>query len=214
MPPAEWHAKGVRLLGRTAVECTRDRLADAIAEDVARLAAKSRPSPRALVIDPFAGSANTLFWLLRHLSGAAGVGFELNAEVCRLTRMNLAALEIPIEIQNIDYLSGLVGVSVAECELLIVFIAPPWGNALDRASGLDLRRTMPPITEIVDLLLDRFSHNRLLIAIQVHERVFPSSVIEVSARFNSSIQRIYELNVPGQNHGVLLGTKGWTPADS
>lgn len=30
MRPPEWHAKGVRLLGRTAVECTRDRLRDAI----------------------------------------------------------------------------------------------------------------------------------------------------------------------------------------
>ena len=28
--PAEWYAKGIRLLGRTAVECTRDELADRI----------------------------------------------------------------------------------------------------------------------------------------------------------------------------------------
>src|ERR1700724_1420167 len=30
MRPANWHAKGVRFLGRTAVECTRDRLGDAV----------------------------------------------------------------------------------------------------------------------------------------------------------------------------------------
>ena len=33
--PADWHAKGVRLLGRTAVECTRDALGDAIGKDIA-----------------------------------------------------------------------------------------------------------------------------------------------------------------------------------
>ena len=27
MPPADWYDRGIRLLGRTAVECTRDNLA-------------------------------------------------------------------------------------------------------------------------------------------------------------------------------------------
>ena len=35
LPPAAWHEKGIRLLGRTAVECTRDQLADAIGRDTA-----------------------------------------------------------------------------------------------------------------------------------------------------------------------------------
>src|SRR4029450_9926672 len=34
MKPAEWHARGIRLLGRTAVECTRDVLGDRIGRDV------------------------------------------------------------------------------------------------------------------------------------------------------------------------------------
>jgi hypothetical protein len=32
MAPPEWYARGVRLLGRTAVECTRDALADGSGE--------------------------------------------------------------------------------------------------------------------------------------------------------------------------------------
>jgi hypothetical protein len=55
--------------------------------------------------------------------------------------------------------------------LMVAFIALPWGDALDRASGLDLRRTMPPIAEIVDLLARCFGARRLLCAIQVHETV-------------------------------------------
>ena len=45
--PEDWYAKGIRVLGRTAVECTRDELADAIGRDVARtLATAPRPAKR------------------------------------------------------------------------------------------------------------------------------------------------------------------------
>jgi hypothetical protein len=38
LKPAEWYGRGVRLLGRTAVECTRDVFADLIASDLAAVA--------------------------------------------------------------------------------------------------------------------------------------------------------------------------------
>ena len=211
MRPADWYAKGVRLLGRTAVECTRDAVADAIGKDVGGVAARAPQKTRSLVVDPFAGSGNTLYWLLRHLPGARGVGFESDAGVFQLTRQNIAALELPIDILNTDYLSGLTGISVAPDDLLIPFIAPPWGDAFDRASGLDLRRTTPPIAEVVDVLLHRFSEGCVLCAIQVHEIVDPGSMAEVRSRFEWSSLRVYELNAPGQNSGILLGTRGWAP---
>jgi hypothetical protein len=211
MRPADWHAKGARILGRTAVECTRDGLGDAIGRDVAATLTFQSPTSRALVVDPFAGSGNTLYWLLRHLPDARGVGFESDAGVYRLTRQNMAALALPIDILNTDYRSDLPRLSVAPDQLLITFIAPPWGDALDRSSGLDLRRTTPPITEIVDSLLHSFSQNRLLCAIQVYETVLAASMAELRVRFDWSTLRVYELNAPGQNHGILLGTKGWAP---
>ena len=56
--PDDWYAKGIRLLGLTAVECTRDDLAHEIGEDIAVIARKvSGLEP--LVIDPFAGSGMT-----------------------------------------------------------------------------------------------------------------------------------------------------------
>ena len=42
LPPTTWHEKGIRLLGRTAVECTRDPLADAIGRDTAALVNSGR----------------------------------------------------------------------------------------------------------------------------------------------------------------------------
>jgi len=211
MRPADWYARGVRLLGRTAVECTRDRLGDAIGKEVAAVAATAPPAAGLLVIDPFAGSGNTLYWLLRRLPGARGLGFELDAAVFQLTRRNLAALALPIDIVNTEYASGLTEASVAADHLLITFIAPPWGDALSKTSGLDLRRTTPPIAEIVDALLLRFGRNRLLCAIQVYETVDPASLAELKPRFDWSSLRVYGFNAPGENHGVLLGTRGWAP---
>ena len=41
--PADWYGRGIRILGRTAVECTRDELADNMGRDIATVA-KSVPS--------------------------------------------------------------------------------------------------------------------------------------------------------------------------
>ena len=51
MPPEEWHRRGIRVLGRTAVECTRDALGDRVGLDVASVA-KRMPSHEFVVIDP------------------------------------------------------------------------------------------------------------------------------------------------------------------
>ena len=212
MRPADWYAKGIRLLGRTAVECTRDDLADRIGKDVAAVVVTATLPGQPLVIDPFAGSGNTLFWLLRHLPAARGLGFELDPGVFALTRMNLAALALPIEVLNVDYRAGTTNITVARDQLLVTLIAPPWGDALDPLSGLDLRRTYPPISEIANHLLQQFADGRILFVIQVHESVAPVSLAEVTAGFDWSDLKIYDLNAPGQNHGVLLGTAGWSPS--
>jgi 16S rRNA G966 N2-methylase RsmD len=205
--PAEWYARGVRMLGRTAVECTRDRLGDAIGRHVATVV--RQPSP--LVVDLFAGSGNTLYWLLRHLPRARGVGFEIDPVVFALTRDNLAALALPVDIRNVDYVSGLADVRVSAEQLLVVFIAPPWGEALDPTSGLDLRRTTPSITEILDVIGREISASPLLCVIQVLERLVPGPLAEVRTRFDWSELQIFHLNAPGEKPGVLLGANGWNP---
>jgi hypothetical protein len=77
MRPAQWHAKGVRILARTALEAVRDPLGNRIGEDVARVAATAPPGSTFGVIDPFAGSCNGLFSILRHLPEAEGLGCVL-----------------------------------------------------------------------------------------------------------------------------------------
>jgi hypothetical protein len=210
MRPADWYAKGVRLLGRTAVECTRDALGSAIGRDVAAAVASAPVSPRTVLVDLFAGSGNTLYWLTRHVPNASAVGFELDARVFRLTQQNFGALALPIEILHTSYRSGFAHVPLARDDLLITFIAPPWGDALAPDSGLDLRRTRPPITEIVRFLCKSCA-GPMLCAIQVYEVLDAASLAEVEACFDWSALHVYSLNAPGQNHGLLLGSKRWSP---
>jgi predicted RNA methylase len=209
--PADWYARGVRLLGRSTVECTRDSLAETIATDVASVAATAAQSSGPLVIDPFVGTGNTLHWILRRLNGARGMGFELDPSVFRLTSRNLALLGLPIDIVNDDSRLGLAGVAASGTELVVAFVAPPWGEALSERAGLDLRRTTPPVASIIDAIGGHFQQNRMLWAVQIHETVVAQSLYELKPRFDWSAIRMYRLNAAGQNHGILLGSKGWMP---
>ena len=210
--PAEWYSRGIRLLGRTAVECTRDNLAEQIAKDVASVAASSNSTTQPLLIDPFAGSGNTLHWLARYLSVVRGVGFELDPGVFALTHQNLSILGLPTEVLNVDYRAALADVAPDGDQLVVAFVAPPWGDALDPVSGLDLRRTRPPIAEVTLYIRERFRQNRILLAVQVHESVNQASLLGLASTFDWSALRIYDLNARGQNHGVLLVSAGWKPS--
>jgi hypothetical protein len=207
--PPEWYGRGVRLLGRTAVECTRDELADRIGRDIAEIAARTLPARSCVAIDPFAGSCNTLFWISRHLPNAQGLAFELDAQVHSLTESNLALMGAGISLHHGDYQSLLPKLELAPEACIVAFIAPPWGKALDESKGLDLRGTIPPVTEIIQFFDRTFPARRMLFAVQVYEKVDPASLSEVQALVDWSELRVYAFNVAGKNHGLLLATKGW-----
>jgi hypothetical protein len=208
MTPAQWYARGIRLLGRTAVECTRDDLARAIAVDVAAVAS---PPGQFTVVDPFAGSCNTLYWILRKVPASTGVALELDGHVHALTARNITRLDRPITLLAGDSSRLLEGVRTPADHTVIAFVAPPWGTALDESTGLDLRRTTPPITEVVAGLARRFAKYRMIYAIQVYERVEPRSLAELRAIFGWSALRIYDLDMPRRRHGILLGTPTHRP---
>jgi hypothetical protein len=210
MPPREWYGCGVRLLGRTAVECTCDALGDRIGRDVASVA-RRMPSDHLVVIDPFAGSCNTLFWILRNLPNSEGIAFESDPQVFGLTHRNLAMLGQRIELVNGDYASLLERCPVPENRGVVAFIAPPWGIGLDEVQGLDLSRTAPPISDIVEQVVRRFSKQKMLFAVQVYEKVSAPSLNQIRTRFEWSELCIYDINDEGRNHGILLGSKGWAP---
>jgi hypothetical protein len=205
MPPKDWYGRGIRLLGRTAVECTRDGLADLIGRDVAR----SRPlSKRYVVIDPFAGSCNTLYWILKHVPNSEGIAFELDPQVFDLSKRNIGQLDRTIDLSHGDYETLLANRKVAGDASIIAFVAPPWGTALDEVTGLDLTATQPPITHIIDWFGRKFADHAILFAIQVYEKISADSLAKVQGLLDWSELCIYDINVPGRNHGILLGARG------
>jgi hypothetical protein len=210
LKPAEWYAAGIRLLARTAVECTRDRLADLIGRDIAALAGAASGVSGSVVVDPFAGSGNTLYWIARHVSESRGVGFELDDAVFEASRRNLVIVGLDLDFLHEGYEAGLTALRIPEAELLIVFLAPPWGDALSQALGLDLRRTEPPVAAIVELIARTFPKHKVLLAVQVHETVVPDSLTDLTSRCDWSLLATYDIDAPGKNHGLLLGTLGWT----
>jgi hypothetical protein len=211
MAPAEWYARGIRLLGRTVVECTRDSLGDRIGRDVASVAASLPSQTLFTVIDPFAGSCNTLYWILRHVPRSTGIAFEFDPQVYELSARNIAGLDRTIELTHGDHQLLLNGRELPPDHAMIFFVAPPWGMALDETIGLDLRRTSPPITEIIGGIGRMYPSRRLLFATQTYEKVNPDSLAELRTMLEWSELRVYDLNVAGRNHGILLGTKGWKP---
>jgi hypothetical protein len=85
-----------------------------------------------------------------------------------------------------------------------------WGDALSEVAGLDLRRTRPPVADIIYLIRSTYRNNKIVSATQAYERIEPSSLAELEAKFEWSTLRIYDINASRRNHGILLGTIGWT----
>jgi 16S rRNA G966 N2-methylase RsmD len=210
MSPREWYTRGIRVLGRTAVECTRDALADRIGRDIASVTARM-PGTHSVVIDPFAGSCNTLFWILRHLPNSEGIAFECDEQVFELTRRNLASLEGRIELVHGDYVKLLKQRRIPANRRIVAFVAPPWGTALDEVQGLDLRRTSPPIMDVIEQIAHTFSQNSIVFGIQVYEKVAVPSLNQLQTLLDWTQLRIYNIYESGRNHGVLLGTRRWIP---
>jgi hypothetical protein len=212
LKPATWYERGIRLLGRTAVECTRDVLADRIGRDVAMVLRSLPADTRFTVVDPFAGSCNTLYWILRHLPGSEGLAFELDPQVFELTRRNVTGLDQSIELRRGDFLAELDGHDLARGRTLVFFVAPPWGTALDEDTGLDLHRTEPPITSIIERIAGRHPDCKILFVTQVYEKVEPVSLAAVERLLVWTKLVVYDFNVSGRNHGILLGSFNWRPA--
>jgi hypothetical protein len=67
------------------------------------------------------------------------------------------------------------------------------------------------VADVVDVTTSVLGQHKLLFAVQVYETVERASLAELTARFRWSATKVYDLNAPGQNHGLLLATHGRAP---
>ena len=208
MKPAEWHARGVRILCRTAVEAVRDPLGEAFGQAIARRAATAPESSAFVVLDPFAGSCNALSSILRCLPGAEGIGFEVEPAIFGMSSRNIASLGAPIRLFRGDYSRLLQEHRVPEGRRVVVFLAPPWGDALG-PDGLDLGRTKPPIAGIVAECESVHGDRPVLYAVEVHERLLPGPLARLRGILDEAELEMTDIAGPTGRHGLLLGTRRW-----
>jgi hypothetical protein len=209
MRPSEWYAKGVRILARTLLEAVRDPLGDLIGADVARIAATAPPGSTFGVVDCFAGSCNGLYAILRHLPGAEGIGFEFEPAIFQMSSRNIASLRAPIQLFQGDFRNLLGEHRFPFGRRVVAFLAPPWADALNRETGLDLSRTKPPILEIIGAFEKVYEDAPILFVVEIHEKLEPAPLAELRASFDWSEPHIYDLAGPTGRHGVLLGHRRW-----
>ncbi|MFD1831303.1 hypothetical protein ACFSJS_16780 [Streptomyces desertarenae] len=174
IPAPEMEARGLRILGRTAVECTKDPHPEAVAAAIAEIEATAPGAgDGAMVVDLFCGSGNFGHHLGRRL-GRPVYASELDPVVHAAGRHNLARVGSAVDLRLADY-RDLLGALPARSEHDVYVVEPAWGPALT-PDGLDLARTSPPVPEIIGNI--RRSRGRVpcLVVIETSDRVLHGSL--------------------------------------
>ncbi|MYW05760.1 hypothetical protein [Streptomyces sp. SID3343] len=173
IPAPEMEAKGIRLLGRTTIECCVDAHATAVAQAVAEVQAGLPPVEDAMIVDLFCGSGNFGHHLGERL-GYPVYASELDPVVHAATRNNLDRIGSTIDLHLADYrdlIARLPPIGPHDTYA----IEPPWGSAFT-ADGLDLTRTTPPVPEILaDIRRARAGHP-CLVAIKTNDKIAHDSL--------------------------------------
>ncbi|MFI8849938.1 RsmD family RNA methyltransferase [Streptomyces sp. NPDC053499] len=167
-------AGGVRVRGRTAVECTIDEYAGEAADAVALYAGNLREGSESdpLVVDLFCGSGNLGHHLGRRLGHRVHAS-ELDPQVYETARDNLSRVGSGVEVEHTDY-RHLIARLGARTENDVYVVEPPWGDAVG-AVGLDLTRTTPPVADILaDILRARAGKSCVVVTKTTTETVCDS----------------------------------------
>jgi len=90
---------------------------------------------------------------LRDRNGKSVGWLESNTDLTARKRAEEAARSLSgriLTLQDDEHRKIARGLHDSLGQYLTAFVAPPWGTALDETHGLDLSRTTPPISEVVD----------------------------------------------------------------
>lgn len=203
MTPRELGARGVRLFGRTAVECTTDPHAIAIARAV-REQAQALGLTRWSVVDLFAGSGNFLFHLAAEAGADPALGFERDPAIFELTRANLERTGSRAQLHLGAFQDALRPDVVPGDRACVVCLHPPWGDGFSFQDGLDLRKTDPPTGDILRTVQERLPGYRLVFVHHIHEKMVEASVDEVTRGYRIHTRGVTRGSPPGMNTGYVI----------
>lgn len=187
MSPFTWYALGLRIIPRTAVELTRDLHAAFLASAIKRTFT-SLGIQIADVIDPFAGSGNTLFHVATALHAQRAIGIEHHPIIADLTNRNFHRLRMfgRLRKTNAEIIGGnwTDAPNIMRDRPTLIFLSPPWGEAFN-SDGLDLSKTTPPIDSILRTLSAAVRTSPLFVAVQSYPKTVTSSVDELTKRYKT-----------------------------
>ncbi len=205
MRPRDYYAIGVRITGRTAIECSNDLRAVGQARAVRDVLSREFPGRSPSAVDLFTGSGNSLYHLARHMSAVIIVGFELDDAVYELTRENFQKIHFHALFERGSYHTLLRPEVLPRENPCVVLVAPPWGAAFSFSGGLDLRCTDPPVHEILSWVRERLPHHELICVIQTHERMVAESVAAIAAGRKVYAQGVIHASArPERNQGYIV----------
>ena len=186
MNPIAWYCLGIRIRGRTAVEVTRDQHAQFLGESVAATLGASGIAISD-VIDPFVGSGNLLFHVLRATKATRGVGLDNNEDVMELTGRNFSRLRrfgrlklAQLALHREDWVAAE---HYIENRPTLILEAPPWGDAFD-SRGLDIRKTAPPMATVLERLAHCARTAPMFAMLQIHPLMVAESVTEITRNYS------------------------------
>lgn len=203
MTPRELGNRGVRLFGRTAVECTTDPHATAIARAV-REQAEQLGLARWSVVDLFAGSGNFLYHLAAETGADPALGFERDPAIFELTRTNLECTASRARLHLGAFQDCLRPALVPADRACVVCLHPPWGEGFSFEHGLDLRKTDPPTADILRTVQQRLPGHRLVFVHHIHEKMVEASVAEVTRGYRIHTRGVTRGSPPGMNTGYII----------
>ena len=185
LPTLGWWAIGVGILGRSAIEATRDPQARFLAEAVTTTL-RENGHEITDVIDPFVGSGNVLYHFVKATGATNGTGIELDSTISVLTQRNFEALRrwrrlrgARVSIHHGDWCR--TAEFLTNRPTLIV-LSPPWGDAFD-LEGLDLRATEPPIGHLLARLAQIEGDGPVFVAVMTFPKIVRQSLDEIVAAY-------------------------------
>lgn len=201
MTPDEYTARGVRLLGRTMIECCIDQYSAVIAAAAARWCPRREDAPPVGVLDPFVGSGNLLFHVARACGAGLALGFEAHAGVCGRTRQNFERIGFSAAVHHDSHTRALSELRARPDWRWVVILCPPWGEAFQHELGLDLQRTSPPIRELMDDFCPPASGPAPVFVIQTSRLVVEESIVELDGAYRHLERQMRCLIYGGRRDG-------------
>lgn len=206
MPPKEFYNKGIRILGRSAIECAIDAHSVQMAKSIKQMKDTFFPHEEAIFLDLFAGSGNSLYHAAQSLNSPISIGIEINKGIFQLTKINHKIMGSDCQIHQGGSLEVIRTFKFPVSTPIIVFLAPPWGKGFSFDTGLDLLKTNPPTDEIIKIVKETFSQYRLIFVTQIYEKLVRSSLNKITDQFSYFSKETIPAISQGLNIGLLICT--------